>query len=82
LTKAELRDQIDAHYIEPVTVIATRGELTDRELAALEAEAETCAKRIGTNAERWGRGGLDFADRRAVEMWRRVSEAQEKEANE
>jgi hypothetical protein len=44
-------------------------------LAAIEAEARGAEHRIGTDAELWGSGGIDYADRRAVKLWEAMQRA-------
>jgi hypothetical protein len=71
-TIEEHRDAIDEYEIEPIVFVASRGELFDDELEEIAAAAREVEPRIGTDAEHWGSGGVDYPDRRAVKLWKAV----------
>jgi hypothetical protein len=72
MTSEEIREAIDEARIEPVVFLAACGDLTEREISDIEAKAIERGARIGTGAEHWGSGGVEYPDRRAVKMWKRV----------
>ena len=72
MTIEERRDAIDDFKIEPIVSLASRGELSEDEIAEIEAEAREVEQRIGTEAEHWGSDGVDYPDRRAVKLARAV----------
>jgi hypothetical protein len=67
-TMEEKREAVGAYEIEPVLFVALRGELSDQELEEIEAKAREVEPRIGTDAEHWGSGGVNYPDRRAVKL--------------
>jgi hypothetical protein len=71
-TIEEHRDAIDEYEIEPIVFVASCGELFDHELEQIAAKAREVEPRIGTDAEHWGSGGVDYPDRRAVKLAKAV----------
>lgn len=75
ITIEQHADAVDEYAIEPIRFVASRGELTLEELAALAERANEARLRVGTDAEQIGSGGVDKVDRRAVRLYEAVRTA-------
>jgi hypothetical protein len=62
---------LDAYAFEPVLWLAEHGHLRDDEIAALAEDANVARTRVNTPAEHYGPSY--FPDRRAIELYERVS---------